>query len=329
MSIYTPFTYIIGWSQHKKFYYGCRYAQGCAPSDLWTTYFTSSNEVKKFRKQFGEPDVLRIHRTFSDKDSCVLFENIYLEKVNAKSNILFLNKSNGNKNYNGTGADWTDNSFNKAKNTWTKNHGVENPSQSSIIKEKKKQTCLGNWGVENASQSEEIKEKKKKTCLENWGYDCSLKSPEIKEKIKQTNLEIYGFEVASKSEKVKEKIKLTIENKSYEEKESINEKRKETNLKKFGVEHLSKLQKYCEYCGEYKSYTHEKQCRLRPNKTKRKTGEDNPRSKIFKVTSPENEVTYLKSVKKLKDFAEKRNLKSWTFAKIRKYPGWIIEEIKN
>ncbi len=98
MNIYTPFTYIIGWSQNKKFYYGAKYARGCHPNDLWTTYFTSSKYVKEFIRENGEPDIIKIHRTFEDKDSCITFEHYYLHKIDAKNNTLFLNESNGGLN---------------------------------------------------------------------------------------------------------------------------------------------------------------------------------------------------------------------------------------
>lgn len=103
MDIYIPFTYIIGWSEHKKFYYGAKYAQNCQPSDLWSTYFTSSKVVNKFRKEYGEPDIIKIHRTFTDSTSCLLFEHRYLSKIDARQNELFLNKSNGNKDFDTTG----------------------------------------------------------------------------------------------------------------------------------------------------------------------------------------------------------------------------------
>jgi hypothetical protein len=99
MSIYIPFTYIIGWSEHKQFYYGAKWAKGCQPSDLWKSYFTSSKQVEEFRKENGEPDIIEIHKTFSDKNSCVLFEHNYLTKIDAKNHPLFLNKSNGDKSF--------------------------------------------------------------------------------------------------------------------------------------------------------------------------------------------------------------------------------------
>lgn len=95
MDIYIPFTYIIGWSKYKKFYYGAKYAKNCQPSDLWRTYFTSSEYVEKFRQEFGEPDIIRIHKTFKDANECVFYETEYLSKINAKDHPLFLNESNG------------------------------------------------------------------------------------------------------------------------------------------------------------------------------------------------------------------------------------------
>ena len=45
----------------------------------------------------------------------------------------------------------------KMKATCLERLGVENPSQSNLIKEQKKATCLANHGVENPFQSGEIK----------------------------------------------------------------------------------------------------------------------------------------------------------------------------
>jgi hypothetical protein len=64
--MYQPYTYLIGWSSHNKYYYGVRYSKKASPSEFWLTYFTSSNEVKKFREAHGEPDIIQIRKTFSD-----------------------------------------------------------------------------------------------------------------------------------------------------------------------------------------------------------------------------------------------------------------------
>lgn len=104
--IYTdriPFAYLIGWKQPKMYYYGVRYAKGCAPSDLWTTYFTSSrggknnfgHSVQSYRALYGEPDIVEVRRTFLNKDTCVEWERRFLQKVKARTNPIFLNKTEG------------------------------------------------------------------------------------------------------------------------------------------------------------------------------------------------------------------------------------------
>ena len=93
MSIYQPYTYLIGWSNHNKWYYGVRYAQNCNPQDLWDTYFTSSKHVKKFREECGEPDIILIRKIFDTKDSAILWEEKVLQKMNVRNNDKWLNKN--------------------------------------------------------------------------------------------------------------------------------------------------------------------------------------------------------------------------------------------
>lgn len=89
-----PYTYLIGWSKLDKWYYGVRYAKGCNPNDLWVKYFTSSNNVKKFRKANGEPDVIQIRRIFDNKSKALLWEHKVLKRMKVlKNNQLWLNKS--------------------------------------------------------------------------------------------------------------------------------------------------------------------------------------------------------------------------------------------
>ena len=90
-----PFTYLIGWSSHDKYYYGVRYAKNCSPSDLWTTYFTTSNSVKKYRELYGDPNIIQIRRTFKNIQSARLWESKVLNRMNAAQNPKFLNKRNG------------------------------------------------------------------------------------------------------------------------------------------------------------------------------------------------------------------------------------------
>jgi len=87
------FSYLIGWTQHNKFYYGGRWAKDCSPDDLWTSYFTSSKHVKEFHKEHGEPDIIQVRKVFNDADKCKLHENTVLKKLNVLHNDKWLNKN--------------------------------------------------------------------------------------------------------------------------------------------------------------------------------------------------------------------------------------------
>jgi len=104
MHIYTPYTYLIGWSKHNKFYYGRRTAKNCHPEEFWKRYFTSSDYVTGFRIQFGEPDIIQIRRTFpNNPDACKLWECRVLERIDAQNNPSFLNERNGDHKWDTTG----------------------------------------------------------------------------------------------------------------------------------------------------------------------------------------------------------------------------------
>lgn len=89
------FTYLIGWSAADKWYIGSRWAKGCAPSDLWSSYFTSSKYVERFRKEHGEPDVIEIGQVFDSKKAAVEHEIFLLKTNRAKARDCFLNKTDG------------------------------------------------------------------------------------------------------------------------------------------------------------------------------------------------------------------------------------------
>ncbi len=130
-------------------------------------------------------------------------------------------------------------SIEKKKKTFLENYGVENPSQSNIIKDKKKKTFLERYGVENIMFLEETKDKIKKTNLEKYGVENIIFLEETKDKIKKTNLERYGNICTWKSLKLKEKS----DNRKMErygtlypmQTEEIKEKTKKTNLERYGV----------------------------------------------------------------------------------------------
>ncbi len=89
-----PYTYIIGWRSLDKWYYGRRTGKNCNPDEFWVKYFTSSHVVKQYRELYGEPDVIKIMKTFDNVDSCKLHEEKFLKRVDARNNSRFLNLVN-------------------------------------------------------------------------------------------------------------------------------------------------------------------------------------------------------------------------------------------
>ena len=76
MNIYQPFTYLIKFKPTGQVYYGVRYARKCNPSQLWTTYFTTSKIIKQLIKEYGISEFeFQIRRVFNTKESAVLWES--------------------------------------------------------------------------------------------------------------------------------------------------------------------------------------------------------------------------------------------------------------
>jgi hypothetical protein len=98
--IRTPYTYLIGWSTHNKWYYGVRYAKNCHPKDLWVTYFTSSSSVKKMREILGEPDVIQVRKLFDCPSKACTWEVRVLQRLKVPKNKNFLNGHAGGHGYN-------------------------------------------------------------------------------------------------------------------------------------------------------------------------------------------------------------------------------------
>lgn len=104
----------------------------------------------------------------------------------------------------------------RTKETCMEKYGVSNPSQSTIVKDKKKDTFMSHYGVDNYSKSEErnsnianIVAKSNETCLERYGVKNYSQSEECKEKRKDIFRERYGCDYYSQTEECKEKYKQT------------------------------------------------------------------------------------------------------------------------
>lgn len=94
---YLPYTYLIGWSQLDKWYYGSKTSKSkqhiANPKTLWNGYYTSSAYVKKFRELHGEPDIICVRRTFKSREQALLWEHKVLKRLGVGKSTKWLNKS--------------------------------------------------------------------------------------------------------------------------------------------------------------------------------------------------------------------------------------------
>lgn len=90
-----PYTYLIGWTQQDRWYYGCRFSKTACSSDLWVKYFTSSRYVAKMRIDFGEPDVVEVRREFDTPAATRAWEERVLRRLKAIKSDRWLNRCYG------------------------------------------------------------------------------------------------------------------------------------------------------------------------------------------------------------------------------------------
>lgn len=89
-----PYTYLLINKATKQVYYGCRYAKGCNPDDLWVTYFSSSKYVKELIQEHGiDSFEHKIRRTFSSAELARNWENRVLKRMKVINDNRFLNKT--------------------------------------------------------------------------------------------------------------------------------------------------------------------------------------------------------------------------------------------
>lgn len=98
-----PYCYFIGWPKLNKFYYGVKFGIGANPDTFWKTYFTSSELVSQYRRQYGEPTLIEVRKIFNpDKYGSVVYaqeasirhENKVIRRMNMIPEERFLNCSN-------------------------------------------------------------------------------------------------------------------------------------------------------------------------------------------------------------------------------------------
>ncbi len=95
-TIFIPYVYLLGWKSLDKWYYGVEYGsktKTANPSNLLSTYFTSSKNVKNFIKRFGAPDVVQIRKTFISKEKAIDWEHKVLRRLKCRSSLKWLNRT--------------------------------------------------------------------------------------------------------------------------------------------------------------------------------------------------------------------------------------------
>ena len=156
-NIYQAYTYFIKWSILDRSYYGVRYTQELnkrsPEEDFWDVYKTSSEVVKDFIKENGEPDIKCIDRKFDTPDEAREYERAVLKTNNVISDDRWLNQSYG---------DWglfvakgeDHHAYNK---TWEEMYGYD---RAQKMKENLKRVTAGeNNGMYGKEQSPETKQK--------------------------------------------------------------------------------------------------------------------------------------------------------------------------
>jgi len=90
-----PYTYLLHHKPTNTFYYGVRWAKECNVDELWVSYFSSSNRVKRLREEYGDDSFeFEIRKTFKTTKCAREWEHKVLRrmKVLEMSNI-WLNRT--------------------------------------------------------------------------------------------------------------------------------------------------------------------------------------------------------------------------------------------
>jgi hypothetical protein len=96
----------------------------------------------------------------------------------------------------------------KSKQTCLMNNGVEWPTQSCKVLEKRNENNLEKYGVEHYTQTDEYKDDIKKINMNKYGTEWYMSSKDFKDKSKFTNLDRYGVEYNMQNEKTYMKAQI-------------------------------------------------------------------------------------------------------------------------
>ena len=225
MSIYIPYFYVIQDVRNGMYYAGAKWGKDANPSNFMIEggYTTSSNIINELICRYGLDNfIIRKVKTFKTKLETRRYEERFLKRINAKNHVRFYNKHNNDHIF----AYHDD----KYKEKMLEIYGVEHPSHSLELVEKKKRNNLEKYGVENVFGSDFVKNKIKETNIARYGVEHPSYSKKLLEKKAQNNIKKYGVRSTFLLPHVREKaLKNTWT-------EKTRQKRTSTNMKRYGVE---------------------------------------------------------------------------------------------
>lgn len=171
-----PFTYLIGWTEHNLWYYGVRFAKGCSPDDLWTTYFTSSEIVANTRTTLGEPNIVQVRKQFLSEADAKRWEDKVLSSIPIEKRQHWLNQ--------------TFSSFRGVVFTETIRKRIGEKSKGRKCKlETRDKISQSMKGIKRSEETKKkVSESRKQTIAKqgNAGL-ASMHSEEVKEKVREKN----------------------------------------------------------------------------------------------------------------------------------------------
>jgi hypothetical protein len=156
MNSYVPYVYLIGWSDQDMYYIGSEYGEITKianPANLWSTYFTSSKRVKQFCEEYGDPDVIQVRKTFTNRIETHVYESKILQRLNARNHPRLLNGNNNDGYFYISGPRGPLSEEHKIKLS-VANKGKTSPSKGvALSEEHKKKISAANKGMKRSDET--------------------------------------------------------------------------------------------------------------------------------------------------------------------------------
>lgn len=213
----TPYTYYLAWLSEdgsvRKAYYGVRYAKGCHPSDLFSTYFTSSRYVNGYIRNRGYPHLIEVRDVFAGDragEEAVKCEAKILSKLQPYTNPVLLN----------IGV-----------------FGGMSAEDVEVLMQGRKETAIEKYGVASYAQTEEARERARKVATEQHANDVLATCPHCGKSGKSMNLKKYHFDRCLENPDIEESV---LRDRKLQG-ERISKASKESNRKKVECPHCGKI----------------------------------------------------------------------------------------